>query len=95
MSSHYAEEMRRKAEEILSRAREDSAFADRLKADPRAVLAEIGVPENARLVDLPVVLPQECEQTCVDFTCIFTPSLCPETCLPFGTIVFCDVATHV
>jgi hypothetical protein len=87
MNSENAEQLRRKAEEIVARAHEDPDYAERLRTDPRAVLDENGVFENAVVVNLPMVI--DCAQTCVDFTCIFTPSLCPDTCLPMGTVVMC------
>jgi len=96
MAEDDLRDTRAKAEEILSRASSDAAFADRLRSDSTGVLEDFGLLDALRAEQPLLAADHGCEFTCVDFTCIFTKTACPETCLPFGTHVMTlpEVATE-
>jgi hypothetical protein len=87
MADNDVRDTRAKAEEILSRASSDSEFADRLRSDSTGVLQDFGLLDALQAEQPMIAADHGCEFTCVDFTCIFSKTACPETCLPFGTHV--------
>ena len=94
MNSEGSAELRRKAEEILTRAKREPEFKERLRTEASVVLEEGGLTEQFRSANMPLEeMEPNCPFTCVDFTCIFSNTACPQTCLPFGTVVMCDAVT--
>lgn len=79
--------LRERAERILAKARNDPEFRERLRSQAADVLVEEGFSDSEAAEMLPGT---DCGFTCVDFTCIFSETKCPATCLPFGTVVFCE-----
>jgi hypothetical protein len=76
------EEMRAKAYALVAQAEADPEFARRAKADPVAVLREVGLPEDSlHTREQQLELPPW--WGCNDFTC--WTSACPATCY----VTFC------
>ena len=74
--------IREKAQAISTRVKQDPAFAERMKANPRQTMLEEGIPSDA-IGDL---LNENMRgdddvagyQLCLDYTCII--SRCPGSC---------------
>ena len=79
----HIEDVRRKAQEIVDRAKSDPAFVQHVKATPELALVEAGLAEGA-LHDFMAEQGYQPEVlgyaygACVDLTCII--SACPASC---------------
>ena len=89
VDGRYSDELRQYAEAILERARNDEEFRERLRTETLSSLDEVAQAQQFITVKVPVFGDAA---ICVDFTCVFTPSWCPETCLPGMTFVMCTFA---
>jgi hypothetical protein len=82
MSTEFdLQDVRRKAQEIVERAKADPALEDQLKNDPDGTLLGLGFPER----EIPDFLQEQGLQpevagyiACADFTCF--SSNCPASC---------------
>jgi hypothetical protein len=79
------DDVRRKAQAIIDRAKADPTFVQQVKATPEVALVEAGLAERAvhdfmaeQGYQPEVVGYAYCSTSCVDLTCII--SACPASC---------------
>lgn len=90
MASDADEELRVKAYQLVARAEGDPEFARMVRADPGAVLREVGISEDVLTAGVAgqkaSALPER--WGCNDFTC--WSSACPGTCY----VTFCHTTYY-